>query len=96
MILEIIVGVIITTSIIVNINLFRKNERLEDIIVDQQAYMVRIAEVIQESNNLIKTVDEKGIFESDDDIGGFFTYLKTIQAILDSYKVSLNDAQEDN
>lgn len=87
MILEIILGVIAIALGYSTFNLLRKLEKLEDIVKDQQQYMQRVSEVIEESRILISTVDQKGIFESDDDIGAFFNYLKIIQGTLDSYKI---------
>lgn len=87
MILEIILGAIAIALGYSTFNLLRKLEKLEDIVEDQQQYMQRVSEVIEESRILISTVDQKGIFESDDDIGAFFNYLKIIQGTLDSYKI---------
>jgi len=87
MILEIILVSLIILLGYSSFNLLKKVERLEDIVKDQQQYMQRVSEVIEESRILIRTVDEKGVFESDDDIGAFFNYLKIIQGTLDSYKL---------
>ena len=68
------------------INLLVKNEKAEDIIVSQQKYISSISEVIKNSEERIKEIDEKEIFKSDDEIGWFFNELKKIQNILSQYK----------
>lgn len=78
MILEITLGIVSVTSIYVIINLLRKLEKLETFIEDTEN---QIENVQQE----IKKIDDKGYFESDDEVGTKFKQLseviKTIQTL---------------
>ena len=76
MILEIILAIFLITSLYVNWNLFRKNENLED--ANEEA----IDWVISTKNNLIsilnkiREIDNKKMFESDDEVGTTFKMIK--------------------
>ena len=89
-----ILGALLLTFIFVCFNLLRKVEKLEDIILDNQKYMQQISDVINESDTLIKTVDERGTFQSDDEVGAFFNYLKLIQGTLNSYSLPRSDGEK--
>jgi peptidoglycan hydrolase CwlO-like protein len=82
----IILGIMVVILGYTTINLLVKNEKAEDIIVSQQKYISSISEVIKNSEERIKEIDEKEIFKSDDEIGWFFNELKKIQNILSQYK----------
>lgn len=66
-------------SIYGNINLLKKNERLEDENKKYNDYIEVFSNLITQSNIQIKKLDEKGIFESDDEVGYFLRFLKHIQ-----------------
>tara|TARA_Y100001937_G_scaffold125968_1_gene194040 strand:- start:655 stop:924 length:270 start_codon:yes stop_codon:yes gene_type:complete len=78
MILEITLGIVSVTSIYVIVNLLRKLEKLETFIENTET---EIENVQQE----IKKIDDKGYFESDDEVGTKFKQLseviKTIQTL---------------
>lgn len=81
-------------------NLLHKVETYEDIIADyeeiiknQQEYVKRVSEIVTESRTLIGQVDERGIFEADDDVGSFFRYLKEIQELLNNFIIIQNDGK---
>jgi hypothetical protein len=82
----IILGIMVVILGYTTINLLVKNEKAEDIIISQQKYISSISEIIENSENRIKEIDEKEIFKSDDEIGWFFNELKKIQNILSQYK----------
>jgi len=78
MIIEIIMGV----SIIVNLvflygvrNLLKQNEQLEDALTD---VVMSTNQTISEAVEQMKTVDIRGSFESDDEVGSVFESLKAI------------------
>ena len=58
--------------------LIRKNSQLEKVLVSQQQYIDAISVVIDNSSNTIQELDNRGAFESDDEVGGVFTEIKTI------------------
>ena len=82
------VGVLLLATIsYVIINLLRKNEKFEDIIESQNQYIQTISELMTESNRKIKEIDSKQIFQSDDEIGWFFTGIKEIQDLINEYNI---------
>jgi hypothetical protein len=69
------------------INLLRKQETAEDIVVSYMKYLDNISKTIEISEKKLKELDHKGSFESDDEIGFFFKSVKQIQDILNDFKV---------
>lgn len=68
-------------------NLMQKNEKCEDIIKTYEAYMINLSNAIKSSEQKIKEVDSKGMFQSDDEVGFFFNTLKYLQDQLNKFKV---------
>lgn len=75
-------------------NLLKKVEQYEDviqeyetIIMNQQEYVKKVSEIVSESRLLINQIDDRGIFEADDEVGSFFRYLKEIQELLNNFIV---------
>ena len=73
------------------INLLRKNEKAEDIVVGYLIYLDQISKVIEASDEKLKKVDQKESFKSDDEIGFFFEQVKKIQEILNEFKLKKID-----
>ena len=69
MILEIILGLIVSTLVWTTFNLTKKVERLETWI---EGYVNRI----NETQSTLNEIDAKGSFEADDEIGVVFTSIK--------------------
>jgi hypothetical protein len=69
------------------INLLRKNERAEDIVVGYLLYLEKISKVIEISDEKLRKIDYKGSFRSDDEVGFFFEQIKKIQDILNDFKL---------
>jgi len=69
------------------INLLRKNERAEDIVVGYLIYLEKISKIIEISDEKLKKIDYKGSFRSDDEVGFFFEQIKKIQDILNDFKL---------
>ena len=68
-------------------NLLRKNEKQEDVLVGYMEYLDRLSRVIEASNQKLKEVDAKGIFEKDDEVGFIYEGIKKIQSILSEFNV---------
>tara|TARA_R110000824_G_scaffold374645_1_gene565220 strand:+ start:251 stop:538 length:288 start_codon:yes stop_codon:yes gene_type:complete len=91
--MEISTIVIISLSILAvvllytTLNLLRKNERAEDIVVGYLIYLDQISKVIEASDEKLKKIDQKESFKSDDEIGFFFEQVKKIQEILNEFKL---------
>ena len=66
-------------------NLLRKIEKQEDILSSYLTYLDRISRVIEVSENKLKTIDAKGTFSSDDEVGFFFQQIKGLQDILNEF-----------
>ena len=70
--------------------LIRKNNQLEKVIADQQQYIDAVSIIINDSSETIKQLDNRGAFESDDEVGTFFRNLKEIQNVLDQFNLRKN------
>jgi len=68
-------------------NLLKKNEKQEDILASYLTYLNKISDIIDASDKKIHEVDVKGSFESDDEVGFFFTNIKMIQDVLNQFKI---------
>lgn len=66
-------------------NLLKKVEKLENQITVQEKYILEFYDLIKQSEFKIKEIDNKQLFQSDDEVGFFFTNLKTIQEALSDY-----------
>ena len=66
-------------------NLMKKAEKLENIIEIQEKYITEFYDLVKQSEAKIKEIDANQTFQSDDEIGFFFTNIKTIQEALSDY-----------
>jgi len=81
--MEIIIGILAALLIVAGFairNLIQKNEVLEDFIAKQ-------SEAIDSCDQRLKTIDDKGFFIADDEIGWFFTEVKKIQEALNEFRL---------
>ena len=69
------------------INLLKKNEKQEDILMEYLNYLDKLSRTIEASDKKLKEIDEKGTFKSDDEVGYFFKSIQSIQSILNDFKV---------
>jgi len=69
------------------LNLLRKNEKQEDVLVGYLEYLDRLSKVIEASDKKLKEIDHSGVFKSDDEVGHFFNSVQEIQKILNDFKV---------
>jgi hypothetical protein len=94
MILEIILivlGLLVVILGFTTFNLLRKQEKLEDIIINQNTYVEDFDKQIGYASKRLKEIDQKGIFEGDDEIGWFFTQIKVIQDSISKFKTDNNN-----
>jgi len=63
----------------------KKAEKLESMISVQEKYIMDFYDLIKQSEIKIKEIDDKQLFQSDDEIGFFFTNIKNIQEALSDY-----------
>jgi len=83
----IILSIIVVALGFTTINLLRKNEKQEDILLGYLKYLDNISRIIEVSDEKIKKIDIKGSFEGDDEIGFFFKNIKQIQEILNDFNI---------
>lgn len=87
-------AILLVIGVVILRNLLIKVERYEDIVTDQSTYIQNFSELISKSREKLKEVDEKGIFESDDEIGWFFSNIKELQELLDTFDIQKTYGQE--
>lgn len=81
--MEIIIAILSALLIVAGFairNVIKKNEELEDFIVKQ-------SEAIDQCDRRLKTIDDKGSFIADDEVGWFFTEVKKIQEALNEFRL---------
>ena len=77
-------------------NLLRKVEKYEDVVRDQVSYLQNISNTIGESKQHLQNLDERGVFQSDDEVGEFFNQMKSVQEQLNNYMLPENYGQEES
>ena len=70
-------------------NLMVKNEKLDDIIHSYRDYISKLQTQITYTEEKIKKIDERGTFQSDDEIGFFFKNIKSLQESLSKFKIDI-------
>ena len=68
-------------------NLMRKQEKSEDILLGYVDYLDKFSRIIEVSNKKLKEVDNRKIFEKDDDVGIIFDSILKIQEILNEFSI---------
>tara|TARA_Y100000590_G_C15598814_1_gene969179 strand:- start:826 stop:1107 length:282 start_codon:yes stop_codon:yes gene_type:complete len=79
MIVEIILSILVLVFGYTTFNLFRKLERMEQVIEQYEEWITNFSDNINAASNRLEEIDNKGTFESDDEVGFFFKYIKDIQ-----------------
>lgn len=82
-----VLGILVVVLGYTTINLLRKNEKTEDIIIRQSEFIEEFSKQIDIADNRLKQIDEKGFFKSDDEIGWFFSQIKVIQKSISKFKI---------
>jgi len=83
----VILSILVVTLGFTTINLLRKNEKQEDILASYMTYLNKISDIIDVSEKKLKEIDDKGSFQSDDEIGWFFEHIKMIQKVLSQFNI---------
>lgn len=96
LVLSIILGILLLISVIALRNLLIKVEKYEDVVQDQVGYLQNISKTITESQKHLQNLDERGVFQSDDEVGLFFESMKTIQEELDRYMLPENYGKKES
>ena len=84
----IILGLLVVILGYTTFNLLRKNERAEDIVNQYNEYLTEFNKQIKFTSKRLKEIDAKGTFESDDEIGWFFTQIKNLQEGIERFRIN--------
>ena len=76
-------------------NLLLKVEKYEDVLRDQTKYLQNISNSIREADQHLNSLDERGVFQSDDEVGEFFKQMKEVQSELNRYMLPENYGKEE-
>jgi hypothetical protein len=68
-------------------NLLKKNEKQEDILAGYQNYLDGLSRIVEFADEKIKTIDSKGIFKTDDEVGFIYEEIKNLQKVLSNFRV---------
>ena len=90
----VLVGLLIFFCYIIR-NLMIKVERYEDVVRDQTGYLQNISNLIGDSKKHLQNLDEKGVFQSDDEVGYFFKQMQKVQDELNRYMLPENYGKEE-
>lgn len=95
--------IILTISIVINIllgyavyNSIKKIEKYEDLVQNQVGYMQNISDLIIDSQKHLQNLDEKGVFQSDDEVGYFFNQMMAVQKELNMYMLPKNYGKKES
>jgi hypothetical protein len=76
---------IILVLIVLLFNLFKKYEKLEEMVENQSSFISSLKSELELVNLKMEEIDSKGTFKSDDEIGWFYTQLKSLTDRLKAY-----------
>ena len=82
-----ILSVVVVILIFTTINLLKKNEKQEDILVGYLEYLDKLSKTVEASDKKLKEIDHSGVFKADDEVGHFFNSIQQLQDILNDFKV---------
>ena len=88
---EILCGILAITTIFSLILVYYSLKR----ITVYEELILQINDKIEYIKNQLKLIDEKGIFEADDEVGFFFEEIKQIGKILDNLFEEVEDASKE-
>lgn len=94
MITAVILGLLLVVAGFFIRNLLNKLEQYEEAVdlftLEQEStadYLLGISRTIQDGETIIESLDEKGWYRSDDEIGAFFEVLKTLKDAIGTYRL---------
>ena len=87
-IITIILGLLVVILGYTTFNLLRKAEKLEDLISKYSDFVKEFGDEIDAADKRLKQIDDKGLFNSDDEIGWFFEQIKVIQKSISRFKIN--------
>ena len=88
----VLVGILILFIYILR-NLLVKVEKYEDSVTQLQDTLSNVQKTIINSQKHLTTLDERGVFQSDDEVGYFFEQMKQVQTELDRFTNAKKEKQ---
>lgn len=79
-----VIGIGVTIGLVIR-NFVIKNNKLKEIVENQDKYLTHMYDTIKMTEAKIREIDSQQIFQSDDEIGFFFSAIKDIQSQLSEY-----------
>ena len=70
--------------------IIRRNSALEKAVIQQREFIDAISIIVTNSDEKLRELDIRGVFEADDEVGTFFKNLKEIQTIISEFNSSRN------
>jgi uncharacterized protein YoxC len=83
----IVLGILVVILLYTTINLSRKNEKMLEIIINQNSYITEFSKQLEISDKRLQDIDSKGVFKGDDEIGWIFDQIKVLQTSLSRFKI---------
>ena len=83
----IILGILVVILGYTTINLLKKNEKMLEIIINQNSYIAEFSKQLDISDKRLQDIDSKGIFKGADEIGWIFDQIKVLQTSLSRFKI---------
>ena len=83
----ILLGILVVILGYTTINLLRKNEKMLEIIINQNSYIAEFSKQLDISDKRLQDIDSKGVFKGDDEIGWIFDQIKVLQTSLSRFKI---------
>jgi len=74
----ILLSLALIASLFANYNLLKNYEQSEEYVENLETWLNEFSKTITDMNREIKKIDQKGSFESDDEVGYFYKELKRI------------------
>ena len=82
-----ILGILVVILGYTTINLLKKNEKMLEIIINQNGYIAEFSKQLDISDKRLQDIDSKGVFKGDDEIGWIFDQIKVLQTSLSRFKI---------
>ena len=83
----IVLGILVVVLGYTTINLLKKNEKMLEIIINQNSYIAEFSKQLDISDKRLQDIDSKGVFKGDDEIGWIFDQIKVLQTSLSRFKI---------
>ena len=83
----IILGILVVILGYTTINLSRKNEKMLEIIINQNSYITEFSKQLDISDKRLQDIEAKGGWKGDDEIGWSFDQIKVLQTSLSRFKI---------